>query len=63
MTFDGLRSGLRWLFWTLVYIGTITGAVLVFAPSPYRWAAWVAIGAIIWHDAHHRFTTNQEETP
>ena len=56
MTFDGLRSGLRWLFWTLVYVGTICAAVLVFAPAgAFAWAAWVAILAIIGHDAHNRF--------
>ena len=56
MTSDGLLAGLRWLFWVLVYVGTICAAILAFAPSPYKWAVWVAVLAIVAHDAHGRFT-------
>lgn len=59
MTFDGLRAGLRVTFWCLVYLGTISGALLVFAPSPYHWAVWVAVVAIICHDAHHRLNPKE----
>lgn len=57
MTFDGLRAGLRLMFWVLVYLGTFCGAVLAFARGgTLAPVAWAAVVTIIAHDAHHRFT-------
>lgn len=56
MTFDGLRAGLRAMFWCLVYLGTICGALLAFAPSPYRWAVMLDVATVCVHDAYRRLT-------
>lgn len=59
MSFDGLRSGLRWLFWTLVYVGTVCAALLAFAPAgAVAVIGWAAVLYVIWHDAHKRFATS-----
>lgn len=62
MTFDGLCAGLRVMFWCLVYLGTICGGLLVFAPSQFRWAVWLAVTTIICHDALTRFANERQGT-
>ena len=61
MTFDLLRAALRGLFWVLAYVGILCAAVIVFAPAgPFAPAAWVAILAIVLHDAYRRFVPPPE---
>lgn len=48
MGWDTLGSGLRWLFWTLAYLGTAAVGILAAAAVPVtRPIRWVIIAALI----------------
>ena len=52
MTPDVLVAGLRWLFWGLVYVGTLLGAIIAFARvGPWKWVALLAVLVVVAHDA------------
>lgn len=43
-----LAASLRWLFWSLVYIGTFGLAVLCYARVPIPQLRWVALAAVLY---------------
>ena len=48
MTFDVLRSGLRWTFWVLTYLFVALAGALVFlvhvpVAGPVRWAMYAVV--------------------
>ena len=48
MTFDVLRSGLRWTFWVLTYLFVALAGALVFlvrvpVAAPVRWAMYAVV--------------------
>ena len=56
MTPDVLVAGLRWTFWGLVYVATMLGAVMAFAPAgrPLVWVAVVAVGYVVGDDVRRK---------
>jgi hypothetical protein len=56
VTPDVLVAGLLWLFWALVYLGTLLGAVIAFARvgPPLLWVALVAVAYVIGDDVRRK---------
>jgi hypothetical protein len=50
-----LVEGLRWLFWGLVYLATLFGALMVFARvGTLKWVALLAVAYVIADDVRRK---------
>jgi hypothetical protein len=50
-----LVEGLRWLFWGLVYLATLFGALMVFARvGALKWVALLAVAYVIADDVRRK---------
>jgi hypothetical protein len=55
MTPGVLVEGLRWLFWGLVYLATLFGALMVFARVwSLKWVALLAVAYVIADDVRRK---------